>query len=211
MKAHHTLIVLPLLSFPVASSHIACQTIQRVQLIDSVRTRHWSGMDDTYSYRFLVTTAQRTDTIADLVDRSPVVSGDTVVVGVVFNPSALGRRLLVVRPNRPPQFVELPSDLWPFFTDLAVSPDARHLLYLATDRLSDDRFMVRALADGSVIWAGLEQPPCDCDVDRNHARWLDSDTFEVATRIDLQHWRIARVALSGSTTIDTIGAEPRWH
>ena len=93
-------------------------------------------------------------------------------------------------------------------------PDGRHVAYVADS--AGPRAMVRAFT-GELVVQGHVQGGCDCDVDMNHARWVSSDSFEIAVvnsanpRPGAPYVLAAGSARGRRLRESGLAEEPKWH
>jgi hypothetical protein len=196
----------------------AASPITHVQLIDSVLTGFvWNPMDDsTWTYGYTVTTTSGVDTLRMIIDPRPIIVGDTSVLGLVLVPDSGDdrRELFRYTKGRPTHRWRLPEDVHWVFHDVVPSPDGRFIAYVAQDSSYSSFALVRDLSNGQIIIRGVGRGGCDCDVDRNHARWVQPDSFEIAVALanSAGGWELVS-GRAGQRRFhtDTITTEPKWH
>jgi len=218
-----------ILVFVLAAMAQACRSNERAPastttlsaaVVDSVRSKAWWSDEDTmFTYVLEVRTAATADTIHDVVAPLPTVVGDTLVIGLAADARAATGRAIFVFDVRQRGIVHepLPIDAWPGQHDFGISPDGSNLLYVREMKTPRNPYgeaaVVRRRASGEVVLTGPPWPPCECDSDLHHARWVTADSFEIATgAIGRGRWE----RLSGSVSrralhIDTLPSEPKWH
>ncbi len=194
-----------------------------VRLVDSARTGDELGMDDVVSYRVEVAAAGRRDTLAGVrVQRAPVSAPDGAVHGVAVGPEGQAAGTFRYDPaNRRLTRTPAPADASPFFSELTLSPDARHIAYVAQESGLVVRLwgVVRAWPDGRVVARAEPAPGYPSDVNYSRVRWTGPDTYEVVYRVDERPGRDPALAagpwirMRGSTrggapAVDTLAAEP---
>ena len=165
-----------------------------------------------FTYRVRVLHNGQADTLTQIIPPLPFVVHNTVV-GFLLDTSTTERQSFryTVAPRRVDRF-PLPGDVWYFFYDVTIAPDGQHLLYLAADSAGNEWAVVRKWPRGEVVSIGPRRAVCECDVDRHHARWAATDTFQLATEVGRDLWEIvAGTVSSGSFKVDTIRGEPQWH
>lgn len=184
------------------------------RFLDSTRGPSWNLVEDSVTtYRIEARAAGTIDTVSGVIPPLPLTTTDSSVVGLRITGSEPSRELFRLRPRGSAvESIALPNDIWPYFTDVAVSPDGQFVAYVSWNQRGDVAAIVRRL-DGSVVLRSPEIVGCDCDVDRNHARWLNADRVEIAVDgSDLGGWLL----LAGNATLrrvhlDTLSTEPAWH
>jgi hypothetical protein len=190
-----------------------------IRVVDSTSTSPgWDPMSDEVTvYRVEVGTGERRDTIADVLAPLPIISGDSLIVGLRLRRHGTNDAYRVLFRRRATASTletwALPPDVWYLAHDVVPSPDGRHLAYVG----QDDRgtvAVVRELRTGLEVARGGEGGGCNCDVDTNHARWFAPDSFEIAvahTATD-RGWRIvAGRASTRRVHVTTLSKEPKWH
>jgi WD40 repeat protein len=212
--------VLTLVTASCSSPNSAADlTITQVRVIDSALTApSWNLMaDSVVAYRIAVGTPTSQDTLTDVLTPLPILVGDSILIGLRLSRSsedAAHRHLF--RRRLSPERLEtwpLPSDVWSFYNDVAVSPDGRYFAYVAGGD-SGTVALVRELETGREILRGGAGGGCDCDVDKNHARWFAPDSFEIAVaHIHTERgWQIvAGRASTRSLSVTAVENEPEWH
>jgi hypothetical protein len=194
----------------------------RIHVLDSTFTQSWQTMQDTgVVYRIEVVSPLGADTIRNVIPPAPVVVGDSLVIGLVQvseDSSTPQRQIFRVRlgqhriETRP-----IPSDVWPSYQDVLVSPDGRYVAYVGEDTTPENPgtyAVVRNLSTGETILKGPGGGGCDCDEDFNHARWFPPDSFEIAvahTSTKAGWQRVSGKASARRTHVDTLTDEPDWH
>lgn len=201
------------------SAHQPSPRIVDVEVVDSaVAAEVWNPMaEGTATYSVAVTTEMGADTIGMVIPPLPIIAGDTAVVGVWLVPGEEGdaeREIFSYRWAKAMKRWPVPEDTYWVFHDLAVSPSGRYLAYVAMDDRYATLAAVNDLETGERVVEGAGRGGCDCDVDRNHARWVAPDSFEIAVALSNSTggWEI----VSGSASArrfhtDTVSSEPVWH
>jgi hypothetical protein len=194
-----------------------------VRLVDSARTGDELGMEDVVSYRVEVAAAGRRDTLAGVrVRRAPASAPDGAVHGVAVGPEGQAAGTFRYDPaDRRLTRTPAPADASPFFSELTLSPDARHIAYVAQESGPVVRLwgVVRAWPDGRVVARAEPAPGYPSDVNYSQVRWTGPDTYEVVYRVDERPGRDPALAAGpwirmrgstrgGSPAVDTLAAEP---
>lgn len=202
----------------------ATQRSLTLRAIDTSSTASsWDWLDDSLDiYRVEVRAAGRVDTLTDIIEPMPFPVGDDSVAGLrlVQKDKNEGERRLFVfsLANRKTQTWPLPNDVWSHYYDVAISPDARYVAYVGMDT-SGTYPIVRELSSGRVVMRGPGGGGCECDTDRNDARWLSADSVEIAVAhhlgVHLGHdpvWlRLAGQLSTKGVHLDTLKSAPTWH
>jgi len=147
-----------------------------VTVLDSAKVDAFDG--ERWVYRIHAVSSVGS-VVLDALRPLPVLASDSLLLGIRLRDLDSTRQLFAVTvPLGTQTLYPMPADLWPFFEDVAVSPDGRFVAYVAW---VDGHPLARIRP-----WPGLDPvlsgPPaagCECDVDRNHARWVTPDSFEI--------------------------------
>ena len=193
----------------------------RIRVLDSTYTQSWELMEDTgMVYRIEVLSPLGADTVRNVIPPAPIVVEDTLVIGLLqlSEDSTPERRVFRLRLGQ--HRVEtspIPEDVWSFYRDILISPNGRYIAYVGDDTTPANTgtyAMVRDLATREVVVKGPGGGGCDCDVDLNHARWFEPDSFEIAvahTSTGSGWQRISGRASTRRIHVDTLKQEPDWH
>jgi hypothetical protein len=197
---------------PSASNRVAWH------VVDSTPGPSWDATTDSVTtYQVVVEARGATDTVEHVIEPWLVVTGDSGIAGLRlrFQPGdpAVHRELFqLTLPGERLRTWLAPSDVWYFYHDVAVSSDGRYVAYVGGE--PGTHAVVRRLDRDSVVIRSPVTEPCECDVDRHHARWVSADSFEVAVwgATPRGGWLlVAGRAHPARLTLDTLTAEPRWH
>lgn len=151
--------------------------------LDSARTeKSWLPAGDSlWVYRVEVRRGNRADTIPNIIDPQPFVVDDDRVAGLQLVPKDTGQSgrsiFIYSASDRTTRTWPLPDDVWYLYHDVMLSPDARYVAYVADGwfpivrEIATNRIVLRDTTDGG---------GCECDFDRNHARWVNADSVEIA-------------------------------
>jgi hypothetical protein len=182
----------------------------RAVLVDSVP--YANELTDGVLHRVAVHTATGVDTLDGiLADAPPVVVGDSVVYGI-----RAGENLVVglfahdVRTGRTRR-LPAPPDWIPFAVP-RLSPDGRHLAYLAQSPTGQGSGVVATVPDGRVIYRGPPATLLETDASIDAVRWEDANRFEI--RVDLTYQVGGTQRLRGTVdplrvVVDTVRPAPR--
>ena len=181
----------------------------RARLADSVRFEN-ELIGVGYLRRVAVETGAGVDTIEGVVtDQRPVVVADSVVYGFVYDQQAVTAGFSYDVTTKTLRRLTLPHQLFPFSTP-RLSPDGRHLAYLALDSSGRGYAAVAAWPSGEVVYRGQPVRMLETDAVVDAATWHDAARFEI--RIERSHsvgggaQRIrGSVRALDSTMVDTIG------
>ena len=173
--------------------------------------------DDVFArYRVQVKYAGRTDTIPTvLTNRLPVASEDGKLYMFGFAEGGFldegysydlrTRALAEFKP--PPGSTALE-------THILISPDARHIAYIATNG-ANGTAVVRSWPDAELVAQGPGAPWCQGDEDYNSVRWLDTRTAELAYcsgGSSKRVWVHTIVDVSNrQIKVDTLASRPAWN
>ena len=168
-----------------------------------------------WAYRIVVTGRGRVDTLSRVLLPYLLTVTDSVIAGIQSLPRYPFRSLFVLdRTGGSRLSFRVPRDAWSLFNDFAISPNGRYLAYVAVDSMHRFFARVRELASGRRVATSVPALGCDCDIDRNHARWVSADSFEIA--VDGAGEDGGYLLFSGSTTTrktqsTVTRTPPRWH
>lgn len=190
------------------------QSALQWRILDSAVVDSWDQMGEISMYRVQVRRGSRNTVVTRVIAPLPISVGDSELIGLRFDQQRHDRRLFRWRAstNRLEQF-RLPRDVWVYSYDVVVAPSGRFVAYVAQDSASYEMFgAVRAWPSGRLVLRGPRLPGCDCDVDMNHARWVASDSFEIAVAgLRGRYLRISGNAEAARIHIDTLPSQPLWH
>jgi hypothetical protein len=150
----------------------------QVQLVDSVFWEHELG--DGFLRRVEVRHAGRADTLPGLLVLAPPVLAGDRLFGFEYDQDAVvaGFRYDVRR--RRLRRSTLPDDLNPVFSEPALSPDARHVAYVAVPGDATGWAVVRTWPGGRlVVRSDAVEVPATDSPGGNGSRWISPDTAEV--------------------------------
>ena len=144
-----------------------------------------------------------------MTDQQPVVVGDSVVYGLVYDQQAVTAAFAYDVRTRTVRRLTLPHQLFPYSAP-RFSPGGSHLAYLAMDSSGQGYGAIAAWPSGRVVYRGPPVRMLETDAGVDAARWEDPERFEI--RIDRSHSvgggaqriRGAVTALE-STVVDTVG------
>jgi len=181
-------------------------------------TAHWNPMgEDLQRYAVEVAVGGRLDTLRGIIQLDLLQVTDSVVtaVGVEATQDDADRLIIVLRPDGVRRF-PLPPDVYYNYHDLAVSPDGRHLAYVAAQTEPYGlAAVVRDLETGAEVFRSRLTAKCDCDIDFNHAQWRSADSVDVAvddTKGPERGWLVASVRLRPFSAVTrVVASEPAWH
>jgi hypothetical protein len=152
-----------------------------LRTIDSTWTEHpWAEDEDDNRlqiYRMEARRSGRADTITDVIEPMPFVVGKDSVAGLrlVRSDTGLSDREIFIYSSADGKTRSWPlPDVGHLYNDVMISPDARYVAY--TD---GDAPIVREISTNRVVLRGPGGGACECDFDRNHARWLNADSVEI--------------------------------
>ena len=195
-----------------------------VRLVDSAQMGGELGMEEVVSYRVEVAAGARRDTLAGVrVQRVPVLAPDGAVHGVAVGPEGEAAGTFRFDPaTRALARTPAPADASPFFSELTLSPDGRHVAYVAQESRPAARLWgaVRAWPGGQLVARADPAPGYPSDVNYNQVRWTGPDAYEVVYRVDGIPGADAALAAGpwlrmrgsarggGPPRVDTLAAEP---
>lgn len=177
-------------------------------------------------YRVEVTTRGRTDTIPGVWTRElPAVGPDGEVYAFSHDREShwIDKAYRYDPVTRRLSELELPPRIEFLVTQLALSPDARHIAYFSMDSLTSYSIgLVRTWPDGKLIVQTPADPGSDLEVETDAARWLDANHAEFVhqrrpevdpvTKTTRYRWIHAIVTVDARTTkVDTLDAKPAWQ
>ncbi|HEU0015330.1 MAG TPA: hypothetical protein VFQ45_16700 [Longimicrobium sp.] len=184
----------------------------RVVATDSAWAVSWNPVEDRARvYTVELRARGRVREVTGVVEPLPVLVGDSAMAGVLVRGREAQRHLFRMHARRGLRTWPVPGDAWPLFRDVAISPGGRQVAYVGGD--THFAAIVRDVESGRLVVRGPPMQPCECDVDRNHARWVDADSFEIAADgLGGGRWLlVAGRASARRFRLDTLAAEPGWH
>lgn len=155
----------------------------QLALVDSARYENEIGTYAGFLCRVAVRSAGRVDTIPGVVtDATPVVVGDTAVVGLRSDHDlTVGLFRYDVRTR---QVRDLPRPAgWAPWSAPALAPDGRHVAWVGADGPARSYGAVARVADGAVVYRGPAVGSRETDARVDDVRWTSPAQFEI--RIDL--------------------------
>lgn len=182
----------------------------RVTLVDSIP---WELGGEGFTLRRVVVASETrgTDTIRSvIVAQPPVEVRGTGLIGIaVDTPRARLRGYVYDLRHRIRDF-DLPEDVGNLSSGAALSPDARHVAYVAY-RGDTAQAMVRVWPAGRIVARGPDLRVMPGDAYGNFARWASPDSFSVT--VDLGGPSRREVTVHGTVTggifaADTIFGDP---
>jgi hypothetical protein len=181
----------------------------RVELADSVTFEN-ELIGVGYLRRVAVHTAAGVDTLDGIVTHQrPVAVGDSVVYGLVYDQQAVTAGFAYDVRTQTVRHLTLPAQLFPY-GEPRLSPDGRHLAYLAMDGSGRGYGAIAAWPSGRVVYRGQAVTMLETDAGVDAVTWHDAHRFEV--RIDMSHSvgggtqrTLGTVAALDSALVDTIG------
>ncbi|HWK89752.1 MAG TPA: hypothetical protein VNP72_07145 [Longimicrobium sp.] len=181
--------------------------------VDSSFALSWNPLENGVRvYRVELRARDRVRGINGVVSPMPVLVGDSLLTGIQIQGRSAARFIFRVHARSGRRsFLPVPSDVWPLFHDVAISPDGRHVAYVGGDL--GFSAIVREVESGRLVVRGPALPGCGCTTDRSHARWVDADSFEVAVHGlgDAPGWQlVAGRASARRFRADTLASEPDW-
>jgi len=184
-------------------------------VVDSGWAMSWNPLERAVRvHRVELHARGRVRGVNGVITPMPVLVGDSMLVGLQIRGSNAERYIFRVRARSGHRTTwPVPNDVWPFLHDIALSPDGRMVAYVGGDLAFSA--IVRDAEGGQLIVRGPALPGCECDVDRNHVRWVDADSFEIAVHglgRDVQAWQLVAGRPSQRRfRVDTLAAEPKWE
>jgi len=179
-------------------------------------------------YRIRVTTGTRTDTIPRVRTMTlPGVGADGHVYLFAYDNSGFLTHAYSYDPNtRQLTDIQVPPELEFSATHLTVSPDARHIAYLAPDSATSyTHGRVLSWPAGRLIAQTLAESPggprYESEIDDNDLRWIDPDRVEFVYHSGRaiersptgprELWIHAIVAVNtGEVKVDSLASKPHW-
>lgn len=167
-----------------------------------------------YAYRIVVG-VKKADTIARVVPPFPVVLGDSLLIGLRFQPQGDSVQFFRyhVGSGQLDQ-LPLPVDARFGYHDICLSPHGKYVAYEAFDTNTHKVFAaVREWPNGALVVRGPDLQAYPSDGDFDHARWLDDDQFQIVVAEDDDYlWVLHSGRVSTRRyAIQKLDTEPHWH
>jgi hypothetical protein len=175
-------------------------------------------------YRVRVTTATRIDTIPGVRTMTlPGVGTDGNVYLFAYDNSGFLTHAYSYDPTtRKLTDIPVPPDIDEFAAHLTVSPDARHVAYIAPDSATSYAVgRVRSWPAGKLIAQTPPEPRYEGDINYNDLRWIDADRVEFVYRSGRaiersttgprELWIHAIVGVNArEVKVDSLASKPEW-
>jgi hypothetical protein len=172
----------------------------------------FEGPSEIPLYRVVVATAGTVDTVPGVLVTCPAVRLDAAVVGFGIEPTdarAYGFRY-DIRTRQVARF-DAPQDLRLPLSDVAISPDGRHMAYVTFPGDGSGVGVIRTLQQNQVIQRTVPVTTGGGDTFSGAASWFDSTHFQVLVMLDLPatrpgeyRWLRLRGAIGGPIVADTV-------
>ncbi len=185
--------------------------VQEVALVDSVPF-HNELIGDAWLRRVAVRTAAGVDTLDGvLTDQRPVVAGDTLVLGLIYDQDRVAGAFEYAARDGALRLLDLPEGLYEYSTP-RLSPDGRHLAFMARDSAGLGYAVVVSWPDGRVVYEGPKARLLESDGGVDRVSWRGADAFEVLIELSLAYslaTQRVRGTVGGSVTVDTLTGSGR--
>lgn len=189
----------------------AAPSIRRVELVDSLP---WdTQLARGVLHRVAVHLNGSVDTLPGVRSarrHPPVVVGDSVVLGFDSRASVIEHGFRYSAATRRVESITLPDDFNPAFSEPAVSPDGRHIAYVANTGRGRSWPVVRRWPGGQPVAVGDTVQVLGRDVARNGARWTDRERFEIVIDATPDYVRVGGSLARGIVRADTLASAPAW-
>jgi len=181
--------------------------------VDSAIVAPWNEMGDPmFAFAVEVRVGGRVDTLANVIEPSTIAANDSVLSAVaVREENGESKRDIVVVTSAGTRRTPVPNDALSIFHDLTVSPDGGFLAYVALGNAA----VIYDLSTRQAVYTSASAIQCDCDVDRNHARWVAADSAEIAldnAQGAAGGWLLVAVRLRPvRASVQAVSTEPNFH
>jgi hypothetical protein len=102
----------------------------------------------------------------------------------------------------------LPADLNGYFHEIAISPDAHFVAYVAHERSGATRGVVRAWPQMETVFEASSAQGYPSDVESDHVEWSANNRFRILYRIQDGQYMAVSGDLRGPLKVDTLGTKP---
>jgi len=186
-----------------------------VQLVDSVA---WEDDADGWTvWRVEVRHGARVDTVPGvLTDELPLLVGGTRLLGLTYRQGEVAEGFAYDLGSRTLRRDSLPSDLNPFFSAPAFSPDGLHIAYVVIPGDETGYAVVRTWPGRELVWrsAAVQVPATDAAGGAG-VRWTSPDMaeawIETGVSTDEAWYRVVgSVRRRAVVSADTTRERPRW-
>ena len=181
--------------------------VQEVALVDSVPYSN-ALVGNAWLRRVAVrTTDGNVDTLAGvLTDQRPVVAGDSMVFGFLYDEDRVDGAFEYHSRNGSLQRRELPADLYEYSTP-RFSPDGRWLAYMARDSAGLGFAVVARWPEGTPVHIGPKARLLETDAGVDRIEWRGPQIFEILIDLSMaDSGGVQRVrgTVDGAVTVDTL-------
>ena len=187
-------------------SDSAATKLRSARLVDSVEfSNELIGTD--YLRRVEVRTLDGVDTLPGVLTIQPPIVADSAVYGLSYVENRVSGAFRY-SPSTGVENLPLPDDLFPFSTP-RLSPDARHLAYLAMDSAGLGYATVVSWPSLAVVYRGPGVRLLETDAGVDQITWLDAGRFRIELALTVQTGGLLRIegSVDGTVSADTISRE----
>lgn len=187
-------------------SNSAPTTVRSARLVDSVEfSNELIGTD--YLHRVEVRTYEGVDTLPGLLTVQPPIVTDSAVHGLSYEQNRVSGAFRYSPPSEL-EIRQLPNDLFPYSAP-RLSPDARHLAYLAMDSAGLGYATVVSWPSRAVVYRGPGVRLLETDAGVDQIAWLDTARFRIELALTVQTGGPLRIEgiVDGAVSVDTISRE----
>jgi len=183
--------------------------ILEVAFGDSV---HWEDMlGEGWLKRVVVRTDRGSDTLPGvLTNVLPVLVGDSVVLGFAREGAAITGAFRYRAGADGVEELPLPDDLNRGFAAPAISPDGRHIAYVANRGEGMSWAVLRTWPEGRELAASDTTDVQGSDFSLSNARWLDAERFEALVDAGIGYLLFTGTVSGGFVEREAFEEPPEW-
>ena len=160
-----------------------------------------------YLRRVEVRTLEEVDTLPGVLTVQPPIIADSAVHGLSYEQNRVSGAFRYSPPAEL-EILPLPNDLFPYGTP-RLSPDARHLAYLAMDSAGLGYATVVSWPSRAVVYRGPGVRLLETDAGVDQIAWLDAGHFRIELALTVQTGGLLRIegSADGTVSLDTVSRE----
>ena len=188
------------------SDESAAHPVRSARLVDSVEFSN-ELLGTSFLRRVEVRTSGDVDTLEGVLTLQPPIAADSAVHGIVYDQNRVSGAFLY-SPGSGIDVLPLPDDLFPYGSP-RLSPDARHLAYLAMDSAGFGFPTVVSWPGREVVYRGPGVRLLETDAGVDEIAWTGAESFRIELALTVQTGGLLKVEgrVDGAASVDTISRE----